>query len=425
MDVSGASSQITIPRFLLAPALTYPALIQDRLALPLEVETTLIETERTYHELANIFPLMQGAEFESLKNDIAKNGQLESIWLHPDGRIIDGRNRHRACRELGIAPEFRTWEGTDPTAFVVSLNLYRRHLSESQRGMVAAKLANMNHGGDRKSGEIKGSIDLLIPQADAATLLNVSVPTIKRAKSVMEHGTAELIESVEQGDIPVSAAAKIAKLTEDEQTEALGMIDSGEVKYADQAVGKIKRRNKAETIAANNQPIENSLGTFNVLYADPPWRYEHSVTDSRQIENQYPTMSLDDICALPIGEITEPDAVLLLWATSPKLAEAMQVIDAWGFTYRSCMVWDKERMGMGYYARQQHELLLIAARGNLPVPEAANRPRSVIRIERDEKHSAKPHEFYQIIERMYPEYRKVELFARERRPDWAAWGNQS
>jgi N6-adenosine-specific RNA methylase IME4 len=185
------------------------------------------------------------------------------------------------------------------------------------------------------------------------------------------------------------------------------------------------RVDKILEVSANNQPLEDSLGTFNILYADPPWRYEHSATDSRQIENQYPTMTLEDICALPVGEITESDAILFLWATSPKLAEAMHVIDAWGFTYRSCMVWDKERMGMGYYARQQHELLLIAARGNLPVPEAANRPRSVIRIERDEKHSAKPHEFYTLIEKMYPEYRRVELFARNERVGWAAWGNQS
>ena len=108
-------------------------------------------------------------------------------------------------------------------------------------------------------------------------------------------------------------------------------------------------------------------GQFRLLYADPPWRYEHVVTESRAIENQYPTMALDDICALRVP--AADDAVLFLWATPPKMAEAVQVIDAWGFSYRTCASWDKEQIGMGYYFRQQHELLLVAARGALPVPD--------------------------------------------------------
>jgi N6-adenosine-specific RNA methylase IME4 len=89
------------------------------------------------------------------------------------------------------------------------------------------------------------------------------------------------------------------------------------------------------------------------------------------------------------------------------------------------LVWDKERIGMGYYARQQHELLLIGTRGELPVPEPANRPASVIRIARDNEHSTKPDHFHALIERMYPEYDRIELFARHQREGWAAWGNES
>ncbi len=118
--------------------------------------------------------------------------------------------------------------------------------------MVAAKLANTTHGGDRKSGEINTPIGVLISQPEAAVMLNASVRTVQRAKSVMEHGLTELIEAVNQGDIPVSAAAKIAKLTDAEQAEALGMIASGEVKYADKAVGKINRRNNPQQSATNS-----------------------------------------------------------------------------------------------------------------------------------------------------------------------------
>jgi N6-adenosine-specific RNA methylase IME4 len=134
-------------------------------------------------------------------------------------------------------------------------------------------------------------------------------------------------------------------------------------------------------------------------------------------------MTLDDICALGVGELAADDAVLFMWATSPKLAEAMRVIEAWGFTYRTCAVWVKDKIGMGYYVRQQHELLLIAARGELPVPQPADRVSSVIHADRTE-HSAKPEEFYELIEGMYPEYRRIELFSRAPRDGWEGWGNQ-
>ncbi|MFA6271403.1 MAG: MT-A70 family methyltransferase [Candidatus Paceibacterota bacterium] len=184
-----------------------------------------------------------------------------------------------------------------------------------------------------------------------------------------------------------------------------------------------KRAERVEIITREVEPLDN-LGPFNVIYADPPWRYDYSVSTSREIENQYPTMSLEEICALQVAQVSTDDSVLLMWATSPKLADAMRVLDAWGFTYKTSMVWVKDKIGMGYYARQQHEILLIATRGNLPTPEPANRPSSVIYGDRTE-HSSKPEEFYEVIERMYPEFSRVELFCRTPRNGWYTWGNQA
>ena len=92
---------------------------------------------------------------------------------------------------------------------------------------------------------------------------------------------------------------------------------------------------------------------FEVVYADPPWRYDFSKSDSREIENQYPTMTVDEICALKIP--SAKNSVLYLWATAPKLREALQVMAAWGFEYKSHGIWDKEIIGMGYWFRGQHE----------------------------------------------------------------------
>ena len=135
-------------------------------------------------------------------------------------------------------------------------------------------------------------------------------------------------------------------------------------------------------------------------------------------------MTLEDICAMPVADLATDDSILYLWATAPKLAECMKVIEAWGFDYRTHLVWDKMKIGMGYHARSQHELLLIAKRGQIPPPKAGEQPASVIRIPRG-KHSAKPVEFYEIIEKAYPELFKIELFCRSPREGWAVCGNQS
>ena len=182
-------------------------------------------------------------------------------------------------------------------------------------------------------------------------------------------------------------------------------------------------------------------GKFSVIYADPPWEYEFSQSESRSIEAHYPTMSLEEICNLqvPVAE----DAVLFLWATSPKLREALQVMEAWGFEYRTNMVWVKAQVtqeclepkdcpgllpihgqiGMGYYCREQHELLLIGRRGDISMPDPQDRPPSVIIAPRSE-HSRKPEVVYELIEQMYPGQPKIELFARQRRPGWIAWGDE-
>ena len=135
------------------------------------------------------------------------------------------------------------------------------------------------------------------------------------------------------------------------------------------------------------------------------------------------------VCALPVGDIAHENSVLFLWATSPKLAECMQVIAAWGFTYRTASVWVKDKIGMGYHFREKHETLLVAKRGELPPPATDNRPDSVQFFPRLE-HSAKPVEYYDIIDKMYPGIRKIELFQRDDQdfqpgPLWSTWGNQA
>lgn len=160
----------------------------------------------------------------------------------------------------------------------------------------------------------------------------------------------------------------------------------------------------------------------NLVLADPPWRYDFAETDNRQIENQYPTGSVDEIIFQRPD--THPDCVLFLWATMPKLKEAIEVMEGWGFKYKTGAAWDKQKIGMGYWFRGQHELLLVGTKGDVSPPAKENRISSVFREPRTE-HSKKPESVYEWIELAFPGYVKLEMYCREPRIDWLVSGNEA
>jgi N6-adenosine-specific RNA methylase IME4 len=375
-----------------------------------------------FHSLAGIFPLLEGEAFAELVADIGAHGLVESIVLY-EGKILDGRNRYRACQEAGVAPRFETYAGSDPLGYVVSLNLRRRHLTESQRAMVAARIATLPHGANQHSEgpSIEG----------ASRLLNVGHASVERAKLVQREGAPELVQAVDRGDVKVSVAADIATVSPQEQREIVArgereILEAAKQIRAEKAeVRRAERIERLVAISQGNAPLGLEQ-TYPIILADPPWKYEHPPmgATNRSIENHYPTMSLEEICQVPVSQLATQDAILFLWATSPKLGECMSVIERWGFTYRTCLVWVKDKTGTGSYVRNQHELLLIAKRGDdIPPPKESDRPPSILHAPRRE-HSRKPDEIYSLIEQMYPELARIELFARGTRPGWAAWGNQ-
>jgi N6-adenosine-specific RNA methylase IME4 len=202
---------------------------------------------------------------------------------------------------------------------------------------------------------------------------------------------------------------------------------------ADDTVATIRARNIEERraerlarIAAQCDPGPLPKGPWPVLFADPPYRYEFSAKSSRAIERHYETMSLEEICALSVGEIAAENAALFLCVPQALNEQAFAVLSAWGFRYRSGAVWEKtDGIGEGFYFRSQHELFLLATRGDFPPPPPALRPPSIIKAARG-AHSEKPAALYETVERMYPGLPRLELFCRGKpRPGWAAWGNET
>lgn len=158
---------------------------------------------------------------------------------------------------------------------------------------------------------------------------------------------------------------------------------------------------------------------FATVYADPPWQYGNQGTRGSS-NDHYVGMTVEEICALPVARLAAQDAHLHLWTTNAFLFEAKRVMEAWGFEYKSCYVWVKPQMGMGNYWRVSHEFMLFGVRGSAPFSDRSlmswgQFPRG--------RHSAKPEEVRALIERASPGPR-IELFARQVAPGWAAWGNE-
>lgn len=170
-----------------------------------------------FHPYSEIFPLLDSAAVTELAEDIKANGLKEKIWLY-EGKILDGRNRFLACKKAGIKPDTRKFTGKDPLAFVVSLNVKRRHLTPSQLAMVAAEVARLRDG-ERKSAAPRGAAET-VTQSEAADDFGIGRRTVQRARKVIEEGSKALQEAVRSGEVPVNKAAAVADLPKSEQLAA-------------------------------------------------------------------------------------------------------------------------------------------------------------------------------------------------------------
>lgn len=367
-----------------------------------------------FHPHAGIFPLLDGEEFRALVEDIRENGQREPITIH-DNMILDGRNRYNACLAAGIEPwviGFR--DGEDPLAFVISVNLHRRHLDESQRAMVAARIATLPLGANQHRVGLGAPIGAPSQPAVAATL-KASRRSVQRARVVLDHGTPDLVAAADQGDIPVSQAAAIAREEPSVQRNIVAKVKDGIRPQ------EARRLVKAERAAARE--AAHPSGRYRVIYADPPWSYGNTQPDYHpEQRDHYPVMSLSEICEMPVRDWVMDDAVLFLWVTSPILEDAFKVVAAWGFKYKASFVWDKVLHNMGHYNSVRHELLLVCTRGSCQ-PDVRRLFDSVV-VEERTVHSRKPVQFYEMIETLYTTGPYLELFARSSRDGWHAFGNE-
>ena len=374
--------------------------------------------EYELHELCKLFPPMPEDQFEALVEDIRENGLRDPIVIY-ENKILDGRHRYRACQVLGRQPVSVIYEGDDPIGYVISHNLTRRHMDESQRSMVAARISNLKRGDNQYTVDapIGGTS---ITQAAAASKMSVGERSVQRARKVIDKGTQELAEAVDAGKIAVSVAAKIAELDHERQQQIVADP------RPEQAIKKAARQDKEQILADKSiqQSLETNTKLYGVIYADPPWKYETFSENGmdRSADNHYPTMSMFDMLTLDVP--AADDCVMFMWATVPMLPEALDLLDSWGFEYKSHIAWIKDRQGTGYWTRNKHELLLIGTKGKVPAPAMGTQPPSVIELPLG-RHSEKPTFFADMIASLYPTTPKLEMFARVGRVGWDVVGNEA
>jgi N6-adenosine-specific RNA methylase IME4 len=432
-----------------------------------------------FHPLANLFPLLEGEEFDALVGSMKEHGYRsgEEIVLY-EGKILDGRNRYRAACAADIlaadlsAPahdryfvEFPsdgfangTFGGEEsqagPLAYVIDKNLRRRHLNESQRAMVASRVATLRPGesaalkqrsGSAKDGPSKkgkrakddAAADPqaeemfartmgAISQAEAGKTLAVSERSVRHARTVQDDGEPELVAAVDSGKMAVSLAAQAAKLPAEQQRQVVAEANAGRANAVRTVVKREARAQKEIALAGKQCALPDKK--YGVILADPEWRFEPYSRASgldRSPCNHYPTSSTDVIASRPVVDIAAKDCVLFLWATAPMLPAAIRVMESWGFDYKSHCVWRKLRQGKqrgtGYWFTSEHELLLVGTRGSVPAPAPGKQWGSVLDREIG-AHSAKPDSFHILIESYFPNLPKIELNARTRRDGWDAWG---
>lgn len=208
------------------------------------------------------------------------------------------------------------------------------------------------------------------------------------------------------------------------QKEARRALDGSRAER--NAEKKQKRAEREEALAEKTMALPGKK--YGVIYADPEWRFEVFSRESgmdRAADNHYPTSALDEICARDVGALAADDCVLFLWVTTPMLGVFPKVLYAWGFAYKSCIVWAKDRSGTGYWTRDRAEHLVIATRGAPPCPAMGEQCDSLVAAPVG-AHSAKPARFAEIIEAMFPNLPKIELNRRgPPRAGWDAWGNEA
>jgi len=356
----------------------------------------------------NLIPPLSLEELSALEASIKQDGCRDPlvVWHNT---IIDGHHRYAICIKhsisFNIIEKIKLETELDVKLWMINNQFSRRNLTNIQKAELAIEMekieqvqakARQGARNDLKNDNIPPDLVQCSRQGEslvaAAKKAGIGYETVRKTKHILEKAPEEVIEKVRKGDISIDRA-----FTQIQKTERL-------------------EKNKA---------AEWPKGKYRVIYADPPWQYgdERAGGNHGGAVDHYNTMGINELKNMPIASLAEDNAVLFLWGTAPLLPEALEIINAWGFKYKTNFIWDKVKHNMGHYNSVRHELLLIATKGSC-TPDNVQLFDSVQSIERTDRHSEKPEEFRKIIETLYTYGNRLEMFARKQVEGWEVFGNE-
>ena len=406
--------------------------VPDPITMPTE---TIVKELKINPVFQALIPPLSTEEYTQLEENLLENGIREAISIWGD-TIIDGHNRYAIATAHNLPYTTVSYEFAnedDVKLWIFKNQIGRRNLPPVERVKLAlilkpviaekAKEQQIRKSANsvpQKSAEqtsdsvlqistkqnvIEDSVNS-VPQISAeqtpietrkviADMAGVSHDTVSKVEKILDAGTPEILEKLKRGDISINKAYQETKLQE-------------------------RKNNTISSVQAS--PLLNLPSKYSVIYAGCPFESEFLESGDKPTDTPCPVMNINELKKLEIP--SEEDAVLLMWSSSPFLEKSLQVMNAWGFKYKTNMIWDKQLITTGQWLYGQHEILLIGIKGKFSLPtEDVNIP-SVYR-EKQDKHSVKPMYFYEQIERMFPGEKYLALFAHKKQSDlWETWGNQ-
>ncbi|MCZ6692151.1 MAG: MT-A70 family methyltransferase [Planctomycetota bacterium] len=400
------------------------------------------------HPLSMIFPLPSDEEIAAMGEDVWVNDLLEPITLY-QGKILDGRSRQlgqdRRPKKKRHELRYENYKGKDPLGFVISKNLRRRHLSESQRAMVAARISNLRRGRPLRRTNVTR---VTISQDDAGRTTGVSRMSVNRAKKVLEKGIKKLQQAVERGEVPVSEAANLAEEDQRTQERIMSIIEKGEAPNVrgarkvlegeaalaeweetelpdDELEAAAKEVQSGKLSSLEDLRTPELKGRFRCILYNPPWDLWWKGLFRQTDDPLQRDAALRELCGIPISHLGHPDGYVV-WAWFPwpmiREGEVSTFLYEWGVTWATEYVWPKKRpskadRGSRGVACSEVLVLAVSERGTTRLhPEVKQEF-----LTTDAGSSGnRPEESYQNMQRFSRDPR-IELYGTHPRKGWTTW----
>lgn len=407
-----------------------------------------------------VMPDLTAEEYAELKADIAARGVMVPIEFDEHGNTLDGHHRLKICAELGIKDYPKVIRAgmteTEKRTHARKLNMARRQLNREQKQqLIQAQLRETPERSDRQIaaglGVDKNTVNVQRKKMESTGeihQLKTSVGAdgkerprqVERKPTLLPPSTMWEAESQERARIGLEEQVQARKPVsvfnptprEERAVQRPEIVErmaaKGETATEAQRgikadIQESRREQNAEKVSKLSSPLE-AQGLFQTIVIDPPWDWgdEGDVNQFGRAKPEYSTMPIEEIEKMPISKIADDNCHLYLWVTNRSLPKAFRLIEAWGFRYITCLTWVKPSIGMGNYFRGSTEQVLFAVKGTQPLKR-----RDVgthFEARRGEGHSAKPDEFYSLVESCsYGPY--IDIFGRKERDGWIVWGENS